>query len=218
MKGAERSRRVPLSLRWAVKTMATPLEYSWVRERLVARREGDTLGATVESRQAAVAAVLRPADDDVEVLLIRRAEHPLDSWSGHMAFPGGRKDPGDATLLDTALRETLEEVGLDLRAEGELWSRLPAIQAVAGGQRIDLTITPFVFGLPTPATPLVANYEVAEIVWGSLGSLLRREANTTVPFSKYDQTYVLPEFDVEGRIVWGLTHRMLSGLLALLRD
>ncbi|MCA9639821.1 MAG: NUDIX domain-containing protein, partial [Myxococcales bacterium] len=71
-------------------------------------------------RFAAVAAVLRPTDADTEVLLIRRAEHEGDPWSGHMAFPGGRHDPTDPDLLTTARRETLEEVGLDLSRRARL--------------------------------------------------------------------------------------------------
>ncbi|MGB5283894.1 MAG: NUDIX domain-containing protein, partial [Polyangiales bacterium] len=66
---------------------------------------------------AAVAMLLREGASGPEVFFIRRAEHPRDPWSGHMAFPGGRRDAGDATLLDTAMRETREEVGVDLSRE-----------------------------------------------------------------------------------------------------
>src|SRR6478752_6570976 len=61
---------------------------------------------------AAVAAVLVPSPD--AVLLIRRAERAGDPWSGHMALPGGRREPEDADLVETARRETFEEVGLQL--------------------------------------------------------------------------------------------------------
>jgi 8-oxo-dGTP pyrophosphatase MutT (NUDIX family) len=91
-----------------------------------------TEDAGASGRQAAVAAVLRAPPDggDAEILLMRRAERHGDPWSGHMAFPGGRREEGDATLLDTAIREAREEVGLDLRAHGTLLARLPDIQAV----------------------------------------------------------------------------------------
>jgi 8-oxo-dGTP pyrophosphatase MutT (NUDIX family) len=59
--------------------------------------------------RAAVALVLRDgAPGEVELLFIRRAEHEKDPWSGHMGFPGGRAEPGDASLEATAVRETLE--------------------------------------------------------------------------------------------------------------
>ena len=62
---------------------------------------------------AAVAIVLAPDPD--AVLLIRRAERAGDPWSGHMALPGGRYEPKDPDLLGTALRETVEEVGVALK-------------------------------------------------------------------------------------------------------
>ena len=55
---------------------------------------------------AAVAAILRQAPSGLEVLFIKRAERDGDPWSGHMAFPGGRREPHDSDLYSTALRET----------------------------------------------------------------------------------------------------------------
>src|SRR6185295_3323821 len=64
--------------------------------------------------RAAVAAILRESATDLEALLIRRAEREDDPWSGHMAFPGGRRGAADRDIEETARRETLEEIGLDL--------------------------------------------------------------------------------------------------------
>ena len=78
-------------------------------------REGHT--------QAAVALVLRVADD-LELLLIKRAKSVRDPWSGHVALPGGRRDPSDSILMETAIRETSEETGVDLATRGRHLGRL----------------------------------------------------------------------------------------------
>ena len=63
-----------------------------------------------ETRQAAVAVVLHVTDEGSEILFIRRAQHDADPWSGHMAFPGGHRDPVDTSLKAAAVRETQEEI------------------------------------------------------------------------------------------------------------
>jgi 8-oxo-dGTP pyrophosphatase MutT (NUDIX family) len=168
------------------------------------------------SKRAAVATILRSRPDGPEVLLIRRAENPQDPWSGHMAFPGGREAPQDPDLLATAIRETLEEIGLDLHRSAHLLGRLDALPAVARGRRVGLTIAPFVFEL-TEDAPLEPNYEVAEWIWAPLDPLLRGALATTMPYEFEGQRLSLPAHDVQGRLVWGLTHRMLETLFAQLR-
>jgi 8-oxo-dGTP pyrophosphatase MutT (NUDIX family) len=176
----------------------------------------DVDSRVLDQKRAAVAAVLRQGALGPEVLLIRRAEHPNDPWSGHMALPGGREDPGDVDLLATAMRETLEEVALDLRSAAELMGPLPALPAIARGKLTGLTITPFVFELHTPAE-LRLNREVSETLWAPLSALAQGEYATTVPYTLGGQEIRLPAHDVKGRIVWGLTYRMLDNLFMLLK-
>ena len=54
-------------------------------------------------------------DADPEILFIKRASRSGDRWTGHIAFPGGRQDPNDTNDAATSVRETEEEVGLDLQ-------------------------------------------------------------------------------------------------------
>src|ERR1700681_2360724 len=76
-------------------------------------------------RKAAVALIFRLGDSDVlELLFIKRAEYEGDPWSGQIAFPGGRVEPRDASLEETAIRETREETGIDLAREGMIVGRL----------------------------------------------------------------------------------------------
>jgi 8-oxo-dGTP pyrophosphatase MutT (NUDIX family) len=167
-------------------------------------------------KRAAVATVLRPGERGPEVLLIRRAEHPDDPWSGHMAFPGGRKDPTDADLLSTALRETQEEIGLELSPSDQLLGRLDDVEAIARAKRTGMVISQFVFAIEG-RRPLTPNYEVAEAVWTPIGPMIRREITTTKRYLHEGDIMELPAFDVDGRVVWGLTYHMLQRLFTLLR-
>lgn len=163
-------------------------------------------------RYASVAVVLRDSPRGIETLLIRRAQVDGDPWAGHMAFPGGRHDPGDPDLVSTARRETMEEVGVDLDAEASYLGRLEVVPAIARGRLIGLTIAPFVFHLTgTPA--LSPNREVVEAVWAPLSDLALEKNATVVRYGIEGQTIELPAWDFEGRVVWGLTYRMLQALL-----
>ena len=104
-----------------------------------------------QSVRAAVAVVLRAGEDRrPEVLFIKRAQHPGDPWSGHMAFPGGRIDLTDATIQSAAERETLEEVGLSLDAAESL-GRLDDLEGLKGGGRpAGIVISAFVYHHRSP--------------------------------------------------------------------
>lgn len=145
---------------------------------------------------------------------MRRAESPRDPWSGHVSFPGGHRDPGDASLRATAERETFEEVGLELSRAGRLLGELDDLPAVARGRRTGMVIRPFVYGLEE-APRLSPNEEVAELFWGPLGPMARGELDTTRPYVHEGTRLSLPAFDVSGKVVWGLTYQMLRALLGL---
>jgi 8-oxo-dGTP pyrophosphatase MutT (NUDIX family) len=159
-----------------------------------------------------VAAILRDSPEGAEVLLIRRAEHELDPWSGHMALPGGHGDASDASLVATAVREISEEVGLDLLGHAELLGRLPELVAAP----TQLTIFPLVFALAAGHEPEANANEVAEVVWATLEHLRSPAAKGSHELMVREQRHRYPAFDVRGRIVWGLTYRILGQLLSTL--
>jgi 8-oxo-dGTP pyrophosphatase MutT (NUDIX family) len=128
-----------------------------------------------------------------------------------MALPGGRRDPSDPDLLSTAVRETREEVGIDLREHGALLGRLDDLPAVAGGLPVGLTIAPFVFELERDVV-LATNHEVNEALWVPLGPLYRDEPAITYRYPVGDSVLEMPAWNLEGRIVWGLTYRMVKEL------
>jgi 8-oxo-dGTP pyrophosphatase MutT (NUDIX family) len=179
------------------------------------QRANSTLTGTTN---AAVAAILRPSATGTEALLIQRTRHIDDPWSGHMAFPGGRQDVGDASLLATATRETLEEIGVDLARDAELLGPLAALDAVARGQRVGFTISPFVFSLLRPVELRLDTEEVEAVVWAPLDSFALGERNTTWRYEHGNARYDYPGFDLDGRVVWGLTYRILLDLIKTAGD
>lgn len=171
-------------------------------------------------RYAAVATVIRyPAPEHPEVLLIRRAEHPDDPWSGHMAFPGGRRDPGDPSLHDTAIRETAEEVGVDLSRQGEALGRLHDVEAIAKAKRVGLVIAPYVFLLRGEVDLAVDRTEVAEALWAPLRPMVEGQLDAPFPYRYQGRDLDLPSYRLDAqRVVWGLTHRMLAMFFDELRS
>jgi 8-oxo-dGTP pyrophosphatase MutT (NUDIX family) len=178
--------------------------------RALSRRAPKPLEAEVSSR-AAVAAVLRAAGPGLELLFIRRAEYPADRWSGHMAFPGGRHEPQDADLVATAVRETREEIGLDLRAQGEYLGGLDEVHAVARGRPVDLGISPFVFRLQGKAQ-LTLSHEVTSLHWLPLDDLLGERHLSTFEYVHEGIALRLPCLRVDDVVIWGLTFRMFTSL------
>jgi 8-oxo-dGTP pyrophosphatase MutT (NUDIX family) len=190
--------------------VAIDVQLPSLRSRLQARSAQRYSGPT--ERRAAVAAVLRPTQDGPELLLIRRAERAGDPWSGHMALPGGHADATDPDLLATALRETREEVGLDLAAH-ELLGALDEHAAHAQGRFTGLVIAPFVFALQSAAEPR-PNHEVAELLWAPLGPIARGELDAVKEVRRDGQLVRFPGFRVGEHVVWGLTHRVLQNLFS----
>jgi 8-oxo-dGTP pyrophosphatase MutT (NUDIX family) len=167
-------------------------------------------------RQAAVSVVLHEAGSGPEVLFIRRAEREGDLWSGHVAFPGGRVEPGES-IEEAALRETVEEVGIDLRADAERLGALDEIPAIGGGRAVGLAIQPWVFALRSVPGPLRFSGEVASARWVRLADLLDPARQAPYPYVHEGHRLVLPSLDVDGLVIWGLTYRMVEMLGDLLR-
>jgi 8-oxo-dGTP pyrophosphatase MutT (NUDIX family) len=157
---------------------------------------------------AAVAAVIAP--DPEAILLIRRAERVGDPWSGHMALPGGRREPEDSDLLATAMRETGEEVGILLTAADLLGSledvvpRTPVLPPIA--------VRPYVF-VVSSRPPISLNPEATASSWVPLSNLLRPDTHHPVRLEVAGQSRVVPAFELEDGIVWGMTERILTALL-----
>ena len=165
--------------------------------------------------RAAVALVLRTSGDDLELLLIRRAERAADPWSGQMGLPGGHRERSDRDLIQTAVRETHEEVSLDLGESGELIGALDDLGAVARDGPVDLVISPFVFVVPGLAELRPDPREVRQVVWVPLSFLRSTLARTVYRRAVHGVEIDFPAYAYEGHIIWGLTHRILEQFLAV---
>lgn len=187
-----------------------------VREALAAYASDadDPVPDPTSSIEAAVAVVLRGQPDDLELLLIKRARSRRDPWSGHMALPGGRRDAADSSLIDTAVRETLEETGV--RLSGPMKGPLGTLPLVApqSARLPRIRISPFVFGVPAHTLAHVASPEVAEVHWTPLATLCDPAVSGVVDMDLPDGARSFPCLRVHGEIVWGLTYRILEDFFA----
>src|SRR5262245_42050400 len=168
------------------------------------------------SRRAAVAIVLREGEAGLEMLFIRRAEHPNDPWSGQMAFPGGRAEPEDKDLRATAVRETAEEIGLDLDGAAEYLGGLDEVRAMARLRPMDLAISPFVFRSLSSTVELRLGPEVRSVHWLPLDELLGPSRLSTLEYVHQGTALQFPCLRVEELVIWGLTYRMFSSFRSVL--
>jgi 8-oxo-dGTP pyrophosphatase MutT (NUDIX family) len=167
-------------------------------------------------RKAAVALVFKAGDRGAEILLIERAVNQGDPWSGHMAFPGGRMESHDDSTWSAACRETLEEIGVELRG-AEYLGRLDDL---TGNPRVSakLVIAAHAFFVEESPPIVLDSSEVQGVIWFPLASLLDQSCWVEHAIPE------LPEMRFPGllvgepgrHVVWGLTYRFLEGMLQIL--
>ncbi len=180
-------------------------------------RQRPALAATrdPETREAAVALLLRPRAE-LELLLIKRAEHPHDPWSGHMALPGGRREPLDANLLATAIREAREEIGI-LAAEADHLGALDEVHPRS--QRLPtIVIAPFVLAVPASASASPDPAEVEAALWVPLSALADETAADELILELEGSSRTFPAYRYGEYLIWGLTHRILEQFLEVARE
>jgi len=166
---------------------------------------------------AAVSIILRNADNGPEFLMMQRAKHENDPWSGQMSFPGGKFEEQDANYRQTAVRETSEEVGLVLQ-ESEFIGQLDDVYGVKASGVLNVHVACFVFFVEREVT-LVANNEVADLVWLPL-SFLESTKSAHEYYHPHDQSLQMPAIlidEAKQQILWGLSLRMLVTLFSVLK-
>jgi len=172
-------------------------------------------GRLLGQHRAQLAALLRFDRDAAELLLMRRAERDGDRWSGQVSMPGGREEAADADLVATAVRETREELGVDLTG-AVLLGTLPSPHAIARGKLLPMTITPYVFHLAAPQ-PIRLGPEAQTSFWLPLDAAARGELDADYQYQLGPFSRRFPSFRHQGEVVWGLTYQILQSLISLVR-
>lgn len=156
---------------------------------------------------AAVVIILRQGPQGLEVLLGERKKREGDPWSGQVGLPGGKHHPEDGSILSTAVRETREEVGIDLATRAQV---LGHMAPRAPGNKPEMLVVPFVALLNDPVEPLPGP-EMASVFWIHLELLGPTQGKTMVPTILGDLN--VPSYTIDGRLIWGFTYRILEELL-----
>ena len=156
---------------------------------------------------SAVAILICGAEAEEEVLMFQRAHRDKDPWSGHIAFPGGRQEEQDESLWHTAVRETREEMGVELEKAEYL------------GQLNDLhhpkiMVSAFVFHM-SQKPQLKPNYEVHKAFWLELKELFNEENHSKRLFQTFSGEHRLPSVAINGVVVWGISLSFLSQIEAM---
>ncbi len=184
------------------------IDLEQIRKGLAARQP--QLLTQQDFRRAAVAMLLREQAGETEVLLIRRAEHELDPWSGDLAFPGGGVDPTDRSSQAAAERETYEEIGLELSPQHYL-GRSDDL----AGAYLSIHIACFVYQLEDEVA-FRLNGEVVDLFWVPFRTLLDPARNRLHDFHYRGAGRRHPVIDLSewsDRPLWGITYRLLENFL-----
>ena len=166
-------------------------------------------------RKAAVAIALHEGSGGVEMLMIKRAVREGDPWSGHMGFPGGRRDPDDASCLACAIRETREEIGLDLDEHASLLCELSDVNTGWRPDRPEMLIAPYVYWLERMSS-LTLNHEVDDVVWVPMAFLGDASNRQALQWEWRGRAIESDAYYYQDNQIWGLSLMMIDELLSIL--
>jgi len=143
------------------------------------------------------------------IVMTEKPKH-MKFHAGEISFPGGKLDSDDSNLLETALRETSEEIGLTISKEQVIGQLEPVITLNSG-----FLILPFI-SIVDKIPPLTANAEVEKIFHIPLEPFLKTEAKDPDPFHNLIQE--MYTFEYENQIVWGASARILKQIQDCLKS
>ncbi|WP_394243242.1 CoA pyrophosphatase [Vibrio astriarenae] len=141
----------------------------------------------------------------ISVVLTKRSEH-LRHHPGQISFPGGKQDPTDASLTDTALRETEEEIGIS-RELITTFGTLPPLPTIS-----QFNVTPILAFIAPNHQLLINRDEVAEVIEVPVAKLLKPGALKTTTFTLKNTHHRLFGISYKNHFIWGVTGQILHNL------
>jgi 8-oxo-dGTP pyrophosphatase MutT (NUDIX family) len=160
------------------------------------------------SRHAAVLIPMFKQDDENRVLFTKRT-NTVEAHKGQISFPGGGVDERDRSLLETALREAFEEIGLH-RRDVMVLGRTDDMLTVAS----NYIVHPFVGFIPYPYSFEINTDEVAELISVPLKIFL--DGGSTAPVNYQGGIYEGLAYTYGGEVIWGATARIIQNLVDIL--
>ncbi len=160
------------------------------------------------SRHAAVLIPMFKQDDEYRILFTKRT-NTVEAHKGQISFPGGRVDERDGSLLETALREAYEEVGLQSR-DVMILGRMDDMRTVAS----NYIVHPFVGFIPHPYSFKINTDEVAKLITVPLRIFL--DGSSTIPVNYQGNIYHGLAYTYGGEVIWGATARIMQNLVDIL--
>lgn len=171
-----------------------------------------SLAESENIHRAAVCVFFNASSEGLKVLLVKRMEKSEDPWSGHMAFPGGKRKKEDLDDLATAVREVYEETGINIR-KAEI---LGVLNEVIPSTLLSIKVVPFVAFAPGLVT-VHANEEIQRFFWIPVSYFLDQRNVTRFRVNRFGLEADVPCYRYLGEnVIWGLTFRIIQDLLSRL--
>lgn len=174
-------------------------------ERIAAKLTKDE--PSVDGSKIAGVSVILKEEDFAKVLLVKRAEAKNDPWSGQIAFPGGKREEGDMSIRDTAIRETKEEVGIDLTSSSNFLGFFKPFRT----HTLNMLVIPCVFMLNMDVK-IVPSIEISSYRWFPLEHF-SKPPNSTYTSINSGVKVELPAYRIDEYIIWGLTYRIIVEMM-----
>jgi 8-oxo-dGTP pyrophosphatase MutT (NUDIX family) len=161
-----------------------------------------------QDANASVALLLKLEGGRPYILFVRRVRNSKDPWSGQIALPGGKREARDKDLKETVIREVLEEINLNLLANGCFLGVMSTFQTKP---RPEIKVLPFVILVRDEPSIRLNERELEEYFWIPLEELVRNRALAKLSFGE------VPAFIVGSIVIWGLTYRIVECFIQFLK-